>query len=411
MNPLQDRQGQTVPLPAATQQADRIQELDLIRGIALLGILIVNMQVFSYPVIYVSELKLNWWEGMWDRMAEAFIAFVAQDKSRPMFSFLFGLGFMIFVQRAEQKGGRPLALFARRLLVLLGIGLIHAYFIWFGDILVTYAVLGFFLIFFRGRAPRTLLRWACGLLLVPAVLLTAAGLLEGPGIFGDPQLKAAAPALIEQSLQAYGQGSWKDIFAQNSFDWQIALAGYLTLSPVLFAMFLLGAYAGKTGVFQHVAEHRKRVQKVWIGSLALGLPLLLPALMFEKSEPAYKFVEFIGLWLTGPVMSLFYICSILLLAQIPLWRRLLAPLQAVGRMAATNYLGQSVVCTWIFYSYGLGLYGQVGPAGGLAIAAAVFGAQVLFSNLWLKRYRFGPVEWIWRTLTYGRMSPIRKGGF
>lgn len=124
---------------------------------------------------------------------------------------------------------------------------------------------------------------------------------------------------------------------------------------------------------------------------------------------AYDLLAFLGYALGGLALALWYASAVVLLVERPAWRRRLAPLAAAGRMALTNYLLQSLVCTTLFYSYGLGLYGRVGPAGGLLLTLAIFGGQLAFSAWWLRRFRFGPVEWLWRTLTYGRRQPLRDG--
>lgn len=398
------------------QPNERIKRVDIIRGFALLGILMVNMAFFSSPIIYMDVVGMDRSDHILDRIIELSIQFFAEGKFYPMFSFLFGLGFMIFIQRAEQKGLRPVPLYLRRVFILLVIGLIHAFFIWVGDILVVYSLLAFVLVLFRNLQPKTLLIWAFILLFIPVVLMALLfGLMfTGDMLIDETELTVQNKAyfdnfytLISQSLVAYGEGSIADIFSQRVTDLGYMYQSVILFVPTILAMFLFGVYAVKKNVFRNIAEHLSWIKKVGFWSLMIGVPLALLQLTSSLAvDPAKTSIHdmghMIGYLLGGPALCFFYITSFILFTQRDIWIQRLKPVEAVGRMALSNYLFQSLLCTTIFYSYGLGLYGQIGPSLGLLLTLAIYAVQLVLSTLWLKSYSYGPVEWVWRRLTYRR---------
>jgi uncharacterized protein len=399
---------------------ERIDVVDIIRGFALLGILLVNMAFFSSPIIYIQASGLEWWHNTWDKWTQVGIIFFAEGKFYPMFSFLFGFGFMIFIQRAEQKGLKPVRLYLRRILILLGIGLIHAFFIWAGDILVIYSILAFILILFRHSQPKTLLWWAFILLIIPIILMSLLfGLLflssviqdEASLITQQEAYLASLHEMIDQSLAAYGKGSFADIFSQRVTDLRYIFESVFISAPVILAMFLFGVYSVKINIFREVNKRAAFIKKIWLGSMLIGLPLaLVQATGSHALDPVnlslYDFTYYIAYFIGGPALCFFYITSILLLTRNDKWIQRFSVVGSVGRMALSNYLFQSLVCTTIFYSYGLGLYGQVSPMFGLILTFLIYSIQVVISHFWLASYSYGPLEWVWRRLTYGR-KPVK----
>jgi uncharacterized protein len=392
------------------QTAKRITELDIIRGVALLGILIVNMGLFSFPALYLEPLKS--WPALSDSVVILLIRFLGEGKFISMFSFLFGLGFTIFIQRAATKTKDPAWLFARRLLVLLGIGLIHAHFIWYGDVLCMYSIAGFMLLFFRNSSPEKVLRWALSLLVMPVVLL-----LIGYGIIGPALLTEVAPDIpsamdtAKQALAVYRSGTFYQIFMQNGIDVWTTRMGYMLILPQIFAMFLLGTYAGKRQLFQHIQQHLGWIKKVAVWALLIGMITTVTEFVYVASPSdslAFNLSQLIGNYFGGASFGIFYICGILILLQHLKWRKILTPLAAVGQMAATNYILQSVSCVVIFYSFGVGWYGNTSPVRGMWITMALYSVQVWISNWWMARFSYGPVEWVWRTFTYGKVMAIRR---
>jgi uncharacterized protein len=389
-----------------TDLQERIALLDVLRGFAIFGILLFNMSFFSAP-LYLQMAGMEWGSGTGDRATELLIRFFIQGKFYSLFSFLFGLGFAVQMLRAEAKGVRFVPLYRRRLLALLLIGLVHAYLIWMGDILTIYALLGFLLLFFRSRKPKTLLVWAVILLLVPVLLI--AGLVAGQASFGSAKDFAI---MVQNSMNAYSQGSFSEIMAQRAGDALFVTIGGLFAGPGILAMFLLGAHFGRQQLFQDTASRLFRFRRIWIWGLGLGLVgNLIFTISMEYADPIrpsmWTLAGTLGYTFGAPGLCFFYISSFVLLWQNPAWQRRLSPLAAVGRMALSNYLFQSIVCTMIFYNYGLGLYGRVGPALGGGLAVVIYAIQIALSRWWLGRFKFGPAEWAWRSLTYGKFQPMR----
>ncbi|WP_280768096.1 DUF418 domain-containing protein [Salipaludibacillus daqingensis] len=395
-------------------EQERVHELDMIRGFALLGILIANMPFFASPTIYLTMTGVTWWTESWNVFGEFVIQFFTASKFFTMFSFLFGLGFVIFLERAMEKVSSPKKLFLKRLFYLFLIGLIHAFGIWYGDILIIYALTGVFLLFFYKRKPKTVLIWAFLLILIPAIFIGFMGLLiylAGDMIPADMESTASGMQMLEQSVAAYSSGSIAEIFTQRATDYAFMFSNYLFMMPVVLGMFLFGVYVAKTKIYKNIETHLALIRKIWIWSLVIGLPfnILFVYSYFEQGADVTVFMMtyFVGSVIGGPALCFFYMTSLILLTRMENWLKLFSPLRAVGRMALTNYLLQSIVSTLIFYNYGLGFFGHIGPIIWLVLAALIFATQIWFSNLWLTKFRFGPVEWVWKSLTYGKKQPFK----
>jgi uncharacterized protein len=413
----------TIPKPAAgpIQPGERIQTIDVLRGFALLGILLVNMALFNNSAFtaILTELEFT---NLVDRLAFWFIEFFDEGKFYSLFSFLFGLGFAILYQRAEAKGLKFGPIYLRRMLALLVFGLLHAYLIWIGDILVLYSLLGLILlIFFRKAKPRTLIVWVVICLLIPLLFNGAiAGLLELGHL--DPQAAAAIDAqfaaqgqiyasLASQADQVYATGTFAEVTRQRASDMNYMFGALPFMGFNVFATMLLGVWAGKRGIFTDIPANLPRFRKWLLWGLIVGvLGNLAYVIAGEYSNRAIPdFVNLItvtGQTFGAPALAFFYISALTLLAERPGWKPRLAPLAAAGRMAITNYLMMSLICTTLFYGYGFGLYG-IGMALGILVTIVVYGLELLWSPWWLARFRFGPVEWLWRTITYWKRQPMR----
>ena len=403
--------------PIAPQE--RIQVVDILRGFALLGILLVNMAIFragwaaTQPVTPATT-------GMLDRLAAHAIDLFAEGKFFTLFSFLFGFGFAIQMIRAQERGVAFVPRFMRRLLVLFVIGLAHAFLLWCGDILVSYALLGFVLLLFRNRSPRALLIWATILLLGMALLLGAVlGLIEYGRtvpdgaeqiVLAEQGMRASFAQQADEELRVYSSGSYSEIVAYRARSMPSVYATVLFQAPPILAMFLLGLYAGKRGIFHDPAAHTTLLRRVRFWGVIVGLLLSLLVVLVETQRGILSaaLAPLLNMSLAGPILSMGYAATITLLAQHERWRARLAPLGAAGRMALTNYLLQTLICTTIFYGYGLSLFGQVGAAAGVGLTIAIYALQISFSVWWLQRFRFGPMEWLWRSLTYGHVQPLRQ---
>jgi uncharacterized protein len=394
---------------------ERIHVLDILRGFALLGILAVNMQLFSSP-IYLVLTGLQHWEEPLDVAVERFIRFFAHGKFYPIFSFLFGLGMALQYERAERRGAEQFGtVYARRLFVLLGFGMVHAFLIWEGDILLVYAMFGFLLLLFVQRSKTTLLVWA-GICLVLPILLTGALYLifllarmvpeaaAGIDAFGGHELYYREKA--EENIQTFAHGTYLEILRQRLANLAFLYKISFFYVPIIFGMFLLGLFAAKQRLFHDVPGHRSFFWKtvLWAGAVGLIGNTLFYVSFEVQAEDPYSFwfvIGTAGMSLGATALALCYVSGITLLAQREWWLRRLAWLAPVGRMALTNYLAQSLICTTIFYSYGLGLFGAVGPAAGLLLTFGIFIAQIFWSRWWMSRFEFGPAERLWRRFTYG----------
>lgn len=377
-----------------TSASDRIQSIDAMRGFALLGIFFVNMVDFHSPWMYVE--KINYWGDQWNQLVMNLIDFFAQASFYPLFSFLFGYGFIILQNRVTSRGSRFLPIMLRRLLFLFIIGIFHFVVIWHGDILFTYSLCGLLLLFFIRMEGKRLLQIGLGLWLFYAVIFF---LLLLP--FSTADLTSHDPEAIRKSILVYGSGSYIEILNERVSDWYYVNGGvsgvFLLFS--IFPYFLIGAAFAKEGWFNGHCNQLSLMKKLLvIGSL--GFLVKLTPFVFES----YAFSHLQDS-LGGPLVSLFYMAAISLLYYSG---RSLKALEWVGKMALTNYLMQSIVSTLIFYNYGLGFYGETEVSTGVLLLICIFLIQIVFSRVWLSKFKYGPIEWIWRMMTYQRRFPLKR---
>ena len=407
-------------MPGPLPTAERAVVLDVLRGVSLLGVLIANTAVFAAPARETALDALGDVHPV-DAAAELAVAVLVTGKFYPLFALLFGMGVALQLERAgAARAGTGRVL--RRLGVLFAIGVTHAILVWWGDILTVYAVLGTLLVVgFRRRSSRALVRWAVVLLVGPALL--AGGAVAGVELarFGLPAFDAevaildadAAAATREAAARlraVYGDGSYVDTLRDRATAAPIGLAGgaVLGLFSVLPAM-LLGMLLVRLGFPARVGARREALGVVRRWGLRLGVPLNVAAVAaLYLAGPLTDDGLVAGvLPLVGGLLALGYAAAVALATLDPAWSARLAPLAPVGRLALTNYLLGSIVCTSLFSGWGLDLYDRVGAAGQVILAVLLFAGQVALSGWWVRRFRFGPAEWVWRSLTYGRRQPLR----
>jgi uncharacterized protein len=329
-----------------------------------------------------------------------------------MFSFLFGLGFSLQLSRAETSGRGFLAIYVRRLLILFAIGTAHAVFLWDGDILMIYAVLGIGLLLFRQCSPRTMLIWAAVFFLASPVTqsLSYAYKYEKGGFAHSPVVgwgDVVYRGPVEAAQAVYGHGSYVDTVTYRLNNLSLTTKFlFLDQGPSAFAMFLLGLYAGRRRIIENVARNGPLIRRLLVMGFIIGLAGNMLYLDGRLAENFRR--ELAGFNLGTPTLCLFYITTLTLVMQHDFWRTRLQPFAAVGRMSLSNYLLQSLIGTTIFYGYGLALYGKVGVALGVLLSAVIYLIQVALSMRWMRYFHFGPIEWLWRSLTYGQWQPIRK---
>jgi uncharacterized protein len=391
--------------------SERVETIDILRGLALFGILAANIRGFAGPPITYFMPHL-FWTALNDRIAQAFIDTFVQGKFITIFAFLFGVGFAVQFDRANARGAKFGWTYSRRLFVLLLFGLIHGLLIWFGDILLVYALDGFLLLLFRKRRDKTLVIWAVILLSIMPLVMTGGFIASQLGV-RLPDLTPPA-AEIAKAADVYANGTWLEIQKLRALD---AVKHNWGFAPILLwqvlGVFLLGTLAWRKRVFHPAPESLPRYRTAMWWGLVVGIAGNAALTFARWIDPSPMPKTWMGsltvpvMVISVPALSLGYICFVILICQDAQWRARLHHFAAVGRTALTNYLLQSVIGTLIFYSYGLGFFGA-GPAGLLPVTFVIFAAQMVASSWWLARYRFGPVEWLWRRLTYKGPLPMRR---
>ena len=389
------------PLPAA----ERIAALDVLRGIALFGIFIMNMPGFSHSVfapLPADLAPLDAWVS-WLR------DLLFSGKFNLMFGLLFGIGFHLQLGRLEaaRPGSGAVAIYARRLAVLLAIGLVHAALLWSGDVLVVYAVLGFGLLAIRRWSDRAVLSLLVFCLVFPAIAEALRPLLlsistEAIGAFEVEDYLLSNDA-------AFGHGSFLDAMAETLrvFAWyyRSALGAYsLGVFYVQMATgILLGVLVGRRGWVERLPALREPIRRTHLA--ALGVAFAAGALSLAFSALGATGLDTLAKSLGRPALMAFYALSVLRLLAWPGAARWLRPFALAGRMPLSNYLLQTLLGLVVFYGWGLGFWNRVSPSVEVALATGLyFLVQLPLSAAWLARFRYGPVEYVWRRLTYGRLT-------
>ena len=392
-----------------TPPAERIVSLDALRGLAVLGILVINVWVFAMPesvllnpTVYGEFTGANFW-------AWAVAHVFAKSKFITLFSVLFGAGILLFTDSKREDGAAAMGLYYRRIGWLLVIGLGHAYLLWYGDILVGYALCGLLLVSFRDREPATLARIALLFFAAPFATELFAALVQGPSVIADQWRPAAAT--LEREVATYRSGWLAQMEHRVPTSFRRQTSGFVgsTLWRAGGSMFL-GMALYRWGVL--TGERSTRFYRRLVGLGVLGLAIVAAGVWYieasDWSAGAALYWRQFNHW-GSLLVAGGYLGVVTLWAQ---WRPdgiVTQSLAAVGRMAFTNYLLQTVLATSIFYGHGLGLFGRLERIELLGVVVAIWALQVPLSVLWLRYFRFGPVEWCWRTLTYGEKQPLRTG--
>lgn len=400
-------------------ESERIGELDVLRGVALFGVLLMNFVGFAGPDVIATKAQLAALPtAAFDAPANFAAQWLVGDKANTMFATLFGLGFYLQMKRGEGRPGFE-ARYSRRLFWLLVIGWLNATLLWIWDILNLYALAGFFLLAMRRWRTRSLIvfglvaalysdklqEWwtgQLGLQLVPDSLYGNAAVLgrQAVAISGD------YPALVATM--------WH-------WTWTEWLAGGLMVAWLIYALgrFALGAAIGRSGILDDIPRHLPLLRRVALIALPAGLVAALIVRLLAKGywDPLEmgEADRTLGDVLRSPAALLLaagYASAIVVAMHRPLGARLFSPFADVGRMALTNYLVQGFAYGFVLFGLGpgLGLAGKIGTSVVILICVGFFAAQMLFSRWWLSRYRFGPAEWLWRALTYGEWPAFRQTG-
>ncbi len=396
--------------------AQRLVHLDVLRGFALLGILLVNFEWFTRPIqaiVLGAEPGLS---GM-DAAADWFIRVLAEGKFYPLFSMLFGAGFALMAERAASLQSRFWGIYLRRLFVLVLFGLAHMVLVWAGDILLVYSLSAFVMVLlFRKTPPKRLWKWALPFIFLPVVIMwLGAAAIESTRL--DPEFHSELMTdfardeqthrqTIERAASIHAAGSWSENIGQRINDMRFTLGHFLLWVPPILGFFLIGRWLIVSGRLTRPDEHRMWFRRWRARGLLLGLPMAVAGglILHEANMMVPTAVTATGITLAaiaGLLLSLAYLSAVTLAAG------RLSFLAPAGQMALTNYLVQSLFWTWMIYGHGLGLWGQLPRSVQLVLAVIFFAFQVILSHWWLKHFRFGPAEWLWRTLSYWQVQSFR----
>ena len=399
-----------------TPDSERIVTLDVLRGFALFGILYAHM-IFWYAGGPLPQETYQLHKDIGSGIAIGAYMILIISKFFAIFSFLFGLSFYLQIDKLAQRHQPVVTRFAWRLAILGAIGVLHHIF-WRADILSIYVPLGFLLLFFRNLSNRTLL--IVGSLLVLNIPTKCAELVS---ILVRDQLQ-----LIQEDQKAAG-AAYYEIIKNGSFIQMLehnvhATAEKLTYQIntgrgfITFGFFLLGMLAGRLKWFTHLEQHRVLFTRIikksgWILLAGLIIGISLGAAVFTLKVDIEK-APLIG-WAGGLIMeflnvslTFIYITGISLLMLNPNWKARLTPLASIGKMALSTYLSQSIIGVFLFFNIGLGLFTQTSPGQNALLCFAIFGIQILLCRWWLQHFRYGPVEWLWRSATDLKWKPLRN---
>ncbi|MDQ8738281.1 DUF418 domain-containing protein [Paenibacillus sp. LHD-38] len=388
------------------ETSSRIRIIDVIRGFCLLGILLANMLIFQYGIYGKEELQ-HFNPSRMDEVMHQSLQIVVEGSFMPIFMFLFGYGLYKLREGLMSKGIISGGSLVRRFIMLIALGLMHSLLLWEGDILLAYGVTGFCLLLFVKRKPKTLIIWGI------ALTLLLAGISYGAEE-GTPKEQDRMQEYVMQSISIYGDGTYEEImdFRLNEDPLDLPLAGMVALMilmPLLMLpMFLFGIAAAKAQWFHNPERERRRYAFAAASMLPLGI--LLKSLGVLQPDWVWSGVV---MHIGASILALGYIFGLaLILSFLAKSSLVISAFEAVGRMSMTNYLMQTVICTTLFYGYGLGWFGEIGMLNGLLLALFIYAVQAVVSSIILFRFKNGPLERLLRMWTYwsvsGKPRSIRK---
>jgi uncharacterized protein len=423
--------------PAPVASSERISSVDTLRGIALLGILAMNIYAFSMPdEAYFSPLAYGGATGL-NFATWLFTHLFFDMKMMSIFSMLFGAGMVLMATRSEESGGSIGKIYFRRVFWLLIIGLIHAYLLWFGDILVPYAVTGFIIFLFRKKSAKNLIILGIIILLFGTALNLGFGALMNY-MRDQYEISISSPE-AEEAMEDYQRGfaqNWDEIkseFMPSEIEAQEELDVYRSSYPDIVkyrfnkvftnhvqgipfyliwrigGLMLLGMGLMKIGLFAATLSRKFYLILMTISYL-VGLSFVVNSILFQIGngfDALYHYFQPFN-YVGSVFVALGHISLIMLICKSSILTNLKSRLASVGQMALTNYLMHTILMTSIFYGYGLGLFGKVDRFPVMGFVVGVWILQLLISPIWLRYFRFGPAEWLWRTLTYWKAQPMRN---
>lgn len=391
-----------------TPPSERVVGLDALRGFALLGILVVNVRLFSMPEVvllnptaYGDFAGANYWAWFAGHV-------LVEQKFITLFTLLFGGGIALFTRNRERRGDPVLGLHLRRSGLLVVFGLLHAYLLWYGDVLVAYGITALWVVSTRHETARRQAMLGFGLLLVPSATEVLSALFADLSAFA--QTWRPAEAALRAEIETYRSGWLAQMAHRVPTAFERQTAGYLASTGWrVSGSMLLGMALFEWGVLTNDRSRRFYRRLAAVGGVT-GLAIALAGVWYVEASnwtPAAGLLwRQFNYWGSLPLAGA-YVALVMLYARRRSDGVLTRTLAGIGRTAFSNYLLQSVLATSIFYGHGLGLFGRVTRFEALGVVAAIWVVQAALSMLWLRHFRFGPMEWLWRTLTYGERQPLR----
>jgi uncharacterized protein len=380
--------------PVPTTPSERLEALDILRGIALFGVMAINVTAGFRITLLQYYSPNNLVDGLPDLALTTLLSLFIETKAITIFTLLFGVGLAIQIERLGEPA-KAKVLLVRRLAILLAIGLLHLLLIWPGDILTAYAIAGLIALPFMFGARRYLANSA---------LIFAAAYIVLLVVWPLPDLNQEwTRAYNADAIVAHRSGSFLAVLLLHLRAVPEIASWHLHALPRTVALFLFGAWIWRSGILREPVVNKRLLKFVaWIGCLA-GLGLMVAGSVTDSSSTRAGVL----ISLSTIALALGYSAIIIVVATGARGQKWLGWAAPVGRMAFTNYLGQSVIFALIFFGYGLGMFNQLGVAATLAIGVAVYVLQAIVSAWWLRDHRFGPVEWLWRSAMYGTPQPWR----
>ncbi|ALN93746.1 DUF418 domain-containing protein [Lysobacter gummosus] len=394
----------------SSDKADqRYDVIDALRGFALTGVCLVNLVSLSLYEFLDAPAKDALASSRFDHVAELAMAWSVNIKFITIFSLLFGMGFSLQMQRASSRGEDGSWRYIRRIFVLMAMGSVHAWFVWWGDILLTYAVVGLMLLPLRNVPDRVLLILGVVIALLPPLI--------SPYVRGVLPDLPAQGAMYEQSLEAFSSGHWKETFSANMAMSEWARVSNWALVCFVLGRFLLGYWAGRKGLLAALDQNLSLLRRIFVGALATGFAATVLSYVQAPMRAAWPIIDIEPVKMlirvllrAGPLgIGIAYATGFALLFRLSSWARRLSVLVPLGRMALTNYVTQSLFGIALFYGIGLGVGPDFGMAGILVAWVLILSLQIWWSRAWLTHFTQGPFEWAWRWLTYGRRPKLRNG--
>lgn len=398
------------------RSGERYILLDALRGLALFGICLANFPEFSLYTFLEEKAATGMPTAGIDRIVRYLQYIFIDGKFYTLFSILFGIGFSIIISNAMRKQVNGFAIFYRRMVILLLIGFLHLMFLWSGDILMLYALLGLFLPFFRNVSHVRLLTASAFFLLLPIVIDTILGITgvnPSAAVVSAQQYFCARYGITDDNFAYWlrDANNYPDVFKFLIQGALVRVQEFIDGNRAfkVMGLFLLGFYIGRTCLYARLDENKMLLKKITMWGFLIGLPVsLIYAWSAMNAHPWGIAMHTLLYTISVFPMGLAYIAAFSLYYIKKKDHRIFRLLAAPGRMALTNYIGQSVCGMIIFYGIGFGFGADTGLIYVLLTATVVYLFQMVFSHIWLHYFQFGPLEWIWRMLTYGKKYKLKK---